>query len=84
MNHKGFVKDKAVLAFGEVTGHSHQILEPVFVKKRSNGLAEELIIYKPVELTHEEHDTLMLPIGKAVVVIQREFDLLGEVRQVMD
>lgn len=84
MKHKGFVKEKAVLALGEVTGHSHQILEPVLVKKSKEGLAQELIIDNPVELVHEEHETIMLPVGKAKVMVQRELDLIGQVRQVMD
>jgi hypothetical protein len=79
-----FVKEKAVLALGEVTGHSHQILQPVWVKKNREGLAQELIIEQPVELTHEEHETLLLPVGEAMVMVQRELDLAGEVRQVLD
>jgi len=47
-------------------------------------LAEELILEKPVELVHEEHESLMLPVGNARVLVQRELDLLGEVRQVLD
>lgn len=46
--------------------------------------SKELILEKPVELTHEEHETLLLPVGKAKVLVQRELDLLGEVKQVMD
>jgi len=84
MKHKGFVKKATKLALGEVTGHSHQILEPVLVKESKDGLAQELIIEKPVELTHEEHNTLLLPVGNAEVMVQRELDLLGEVRQVLD
>ena len=85
MKHKkGFVKKTTKLALGEITGHSHQILEPVLVKENSNGLAEELILEKPVELVHEEHESLMLPVGNARVLVQRELDLLGEVRQVLD
>lgn len=81
---KGYKKKSTKLALGEVTGHSHQILEPVLVKENQEGLATELIIKKPVELIHEEHDTLILPEGEARVIIQRELDLLGEVRQVLD
>lgn len=82
---EGFEKaDKAVLAFGEVSGHSHQILEPVFVKKEHNGLASELILENPVELVHEEHDLVTLPKGEADIIIQQEYDVINGVRQVLD
>ena len=85
MKHKqNFVKKTTKLTLGEITGHSHQILEPVLVKENEQGLAVELVLEKPVELVHEEHGTIMLPVGNARVLVQREFDLLGEVRQVMD
>jgi hypothetical protein len=81
---KGFVKKKAVLALGEVTGHSHRLVSPVLVKEGKDGLAQEVILEEPVDLVHEEHDTLTLPVGDARVLVQREFDLLGKVRQVLD
>lgn len=79
-----FVKKSATLALGEVTGHSHQILEPVLVRENEFGLAEELMLSKSVELVHEEHEVINLPEGKCKVVLQRELDLIGEVRNVLD
>lgn len=80
---KGMKKeDKCILAYGEVTGHKHQILEygtlfkkdnRSFLEMKDNGI-----------LKHEEHAALNIPKGCYEVVIQREFDLLGQVRQVMD
>lgn len=71
-----------VLAEGEVTGHKHvlsgQILESVFDGRTFFELES------PATLTHQEHDTLELPEGKYEYALQREVNLLGEVRQVMD
>jgi hypothetical protein len=84
MKVKEFIKEKPVLALGEVTGHSHRIMEEVLIKKNNLNLTTEMILDNPVELVHEEHDTLMLPVGNAIVKIQQELDLLGEIRQVLD
>lgn len=62
------------LAFGEVTGHSHQI---------SSGMAEMLgyddkvymrVISEIACLTHEEHAKIELPAGDYEVIIQREYE----------
>ena len=75
-------KDGTILAYGEVTGHKHllsgQILESISETER---FIEVLDIAK---LTHEEHNSLDIPKGKYKVLLQREVDLLGEVRQVID
>ncbi len=72
----------SILAWGEVSGHKHvlkgQALELVSKDKRFVELE------RPAELVHEEHDTVQVPKGKYEVMIQREVDLVGEVRQVMD
>lgn len=74
---------QCVLAEGEVTGHFHrltgQVLESIHKDERFVEVQG-----KEAVLTHEEHDTLKIPEGKYRVLIQREVDLLGEVRQVMD
>lgn len=73
---------QCILAEGEVTGHFHklsgQILESVQADERFIELETDSV------LTHEEHDTLTIPKGKYKVMLQREVDMLGEVRQVMD
>jgi len=74
--------EKLVLAEGEVTGHKHvlsgQVAECVMEGERFVEVKGEAV------LTHPEHDTLTVPEGTYKVLIQREVDLLGEVRQVMD
>jgi len=75
-------KQNIILAWGETTGHKHtltgQILESQLEDQRFVELKQE------GTLTHEEHETLTVPKGKYQVFVQREVDLLGEVRQVMD
>lgn len=79
---KQHLKKDLVLAEGEVTGHFHtlkgQCLESVYADERFIELEQDL------ELEHREHDTLNVPKGKYQVLLQREVDMLGEVRQVMD
>jgi len=78
-----YKRGTAILAMGEVTGHRHQIAECLF-KQNEKGLASELILEKESELVHDEHEAILLPEGDVIVVLQRELDLLGEVKQVMD
>ncbi len=79
---KAINKSSTVLAWGEVTGHKHllsgQIIESVHKDERFLDLKTDC------ELVHEEHETLTVPSGLYKVLLQREVDLLGEVRQVMD
>lgn len=77
---KNAVEKDNVLAYGEVTGHSHRINAKVF---QSNG-QQYVVCEKPCKLIHEEHAKLEVPEGKYQVVIQREFDILKGIRQVMD
>lgn len=76
-------KGKAVLALGEVSGHSHRFNEAQFVSG-PDGLAQTVILEKPTELIHEEHDTQTIPAGKYQVVIQRRVNVLGEIKRVLD
>jgi len=81
---KGLVKKDKVIALGEVTGHSHRFeSEAVCVFKDKKG-KQYVDVQQEAELVHEEHENLQIPKGKYVVSPQREVDLLGQVRQVMD
>ena len=86
-DYEGNTRTKAVLAFGEVTGHTHRIDMSEMVSNagitlhmQHNGTAGTDIprafeVHRePVELQHEEHDTVTLPPGKYVVHIVREFN----------
>ena len=81
---------RIVLAYGEVTGHAHAILEPD-TDVRFMGTAElaqrflEVLAEVGVRLVHEEHDTIDLPAGTYEVIRQREYDLAnGNTRMVAD
>ena len=87
-----------ILAFGEVTGHLHQIhmkdmLEEAEVtlhmgrwREAGKDVPEAFEVREePVTLTHEEHNPLVVPPGKYVVRIVREFDhIAGRSRNVAD
>ena len=87
-----------VLAFGEVTGHKHQIQMKEMLDKAEvtlhMGYRQEAGIDVPqgfevreesVILTHEEHNPIELPPGKYIVKIVREFDhIAGRSRYVAD
>ena len=85
----GGKNEKAILAFGEVTGHTHRIDMSKLVKSAEvnlhMGYKDEPGIDVPnafevrgesVQLQHEEHDTITLPPGNYVVHIVREFNPL--------
>lgn len=69
---------RVILAYGEATGHAHAIVHPD-VQLVTDGQAGELRMWMqvtapvPVELQHDEHDTLMVPPGAYRVVRQREY-----------
>jgi len=87
-----------VLAFGEVTGHKHQIHMKDMLDKAEvtlhMGYRGEAGIDVPeafevceetVILTHEEHNPIELPPGKYMVRIVQEFDhITGRSRYVAD
>ena len=87
-----------ILAFGEVTGHLHQIrmknmLDAAEVTLHMNNWGEAgkdvpqafEVREETVTLTHEEHNPLEVPPGKYVVRIVREFDhIAGRSRYVAD
>ena len=75
-----------VLAEGEVTGHYHKISvldrEDKITAYEKDGKIY-LHIEEPVELTHEEHGQINIPVGDYVSYIQREFHPLMN-RKVLD
>lgn len=76
--------ESKILAYGEVTGHSHQLLIGDF--KRFD-LNDEVYLDLPVagEVVHEEHATIPLEPGKFRVTRQRQFDpLLSIPKPVID
>jgi len=87
-----------ILAFGEATGHIHQIrmkdmldkAEVTLHMNRFRTVGEDTpqgfeVREETVTLTHEEHDPIDVPPGKYIVRIVREFDhIAGRTRYVAD
>lgn len=75
-------KTDNILAYGEVTGHSHKIMSPAIADMQSfvdkNGDIYVLSEHEDIKIGHDEHDTITLPKGKWICVTrQREFDPLA-------
>ena len=69
---------RVILAHGEITGHHHSIVEEgvqLVTKEQAGELRAWLSVttQDPVELVHQEHDTLLIPPGTYRVVRQREY-----------
>lgn len=74
-----------VLAWGEVTGHRHQITAPQATLVRTADDERFLrIVGSGAVLTHEEHASIQIAPGEYRVVIGREFTADMEARQVVD
>lgn len=78
----GAKKKNNTVALGEVTGHHHtfdggaQVFEMV---------GQQFVdIPKSSTLIHQEHAPITFPPGKYAVILQREFDVVEGVRQVLD
>jgi len=82
---KQIAKGKHILAYGEVTGHYHE-LKGENTTFYDNG--NEILVKvgtNNARLIHQEHAQIEIPKGIYQVIIQREFDLVEQIsRQVMD
>ena len=85
-------RDNATVAYGEVTGHSHQLAvedrEIAEVLEIGEGLYVHVSeagvrIEGGATFVHEEHGPITLPPGDYEVVIQREYSP-EEIRSVVD
>lgn len=80
-------ENRSPLAYGEVSGHAHAIYESEDVQLNYSEDIQETVkhldVKKEVQLKHEEHDTVIIPEGKSVVLIQNEYQM-GEIRRVLD
>jgi hypothetical protein len=74
----------AVLALGEITGHSHRFANPqsVALWERDGGLFVT-VTAATATLVHEEHQPITLPQGTYRVWMQREYTPQA-IRQVVD
>jgi hypothetical protein len=63
-----------VLAYGEVTGHAHAIADSgAALLRHEDNQYLRVTAAGGVGLTHEEHDTIVVPRGDYRVVRQREY-----------
>ena len=70
-----------ILAYGEVTGHSHKIISPN-ISEMESVVDEKGDIYvrsaKEITVGHDEHDCIVLPSNEWICVSrQREYDPLA-------
>lgn len=66
---------KTVLAYGEVTGHSHAISvkSAAHFKAKSSALKTYLRLVEPVSLRHEEHGEIPIKEKTKEISIQRQW-----------
>jgi hypothetical protein len=79
-------KNDNILAYGELTGHSHKITSPSISEMISyvdtNGDIYVLSEKEDIKVTHDEHEVITLPKGKWICISrQREFDPLAANRE---
>lgn len=78
---------RIVLAYGEVTGHAHVILDEAAELVRTADTNQRFLRVMAaigVSLKHEEHGTITLPKGVFEIVQQREYVAPEITRQVAD
>ena len=97
-NYIGGTKTKAILAFGEVTGHTHRVnmnemlndagvtLNMGYNREAGRDVPEGFVVEnQTVTLKHEEHNPVDIPPGYYLVRIVREMDhITGRARYVAD
>jgi hypothetical protein len=78
-------RENGVLAYGEVTGHSHAVADHAAaeVYELDGGLFLSVTDEGGVSIVHEEHEAITVPKGDYAVTIQREYSPL-EIRNVAD
>jgi hypothetical protein len=76
-----------VLAEGEITGHKHLLRgTKIQTWKDIVGNIYVEVKEKPAQLTHEEHNTITIDIGKIYIIKhEQEYDYFGqEIKKVLD
>lgn len=68
-----------VLAYGEVTGHKHELMDATAFERYELDDKTFLIVNDGgVSITHEEHGVGFVDAGVKEVVIDREYDYMAE------
>ncbi len=77
-------RPNTVLAYGEVTGHSHRIAEAgAATMFEHGGMLYLHVIAEQATVIHEEHKPIVLPQGTYRVWMQREYTP-GAIRRIVD
>ena len=66
-------RGRVVLAYGEVTGHAHAIMEPEVELLTADDARYLRVDRVSAQLQHEEHAVLDIPAGHYEVRTQREY-----------
>ncbi len=66
-----------VLAEGEVTGHTHRIVEGEAELYEKDGILYLRVLSETALLSHEEHKAITVSQGTWMVKIQREYQPFG-------
>jgi len=75
----------SVLADGEVTGHAHRLADNTVDVWETDEGTRVFALSNDTELTHEEHNTVVLPAQDYECGIVQEYDPLEDaIRQVQD
>lgn len=77
------IEGPVILAYGEVTGHTHRFENRRAVDMIEDGMRRFLAVHEAADLTHEEHATITVPPGNYEVIIQSEYSPQG-LRNVAD
>lgn len=77
------LSEPSVLAYGEVTGHKHEVLDTPVERYEHNGRAYMLLAQAGI-LTHEEHGQIQLSPGAYEIIIERDYDPTEYSRKVVD
>ena len=78
------VNGNLILAYGEVTGHHHALIDAPTVKLYRNAEGHMIIeVEEETELTHQEHSSIALEPGMYKAYTQEEYDPEG-MRRVHD
>lgn len=78
-------KKNTTLAYGEITGHHHSFAEQALVSVFANNEGKQYCdVHQESILEHQDHAHVKVPAGIYEVIIQREFDQVEGIRQVMD
>ena len=69
------INGRAIMAYGEVTGHAHAIeqVQDIEIYEKDGRTFVRVINRDGTPLTHEEHGAITLPKGDFERVIQREY-----------